>query len=190
MRIRSHEPNDLPQVQALVALHLSAVVPGWALSAAAIARHLERDDAQPITGLWVEERATVCALEGYRVLALAHLLRSGDRPEVNAHYRGAGSIAWLVARPEAPVSGRGGAGGGPRALRRLGRGPHLRLGHRAARAPLGRADAGPHVADADAAAGAGCFCQRFGWDVLVPETHGWRREPPRAANGTPSGREP
>jgi hypothetical protein len=51
-------------------------------------------------------------------------------------------------------------------------------------------DARPHVADADAAAGAGCFCQRFGWDVLVPETHGWRREPPRAANGTPSGREP
>jgi hypothetical protein len=32
------------------------------------------------------------------------------------------------------------------------------------------------VADANEEAGAGRFYRRFGWDVLVRERHGWRRQ--------------
>jgi GNAT superfamily N-acetyltransferase len=98
--IRSFDVGDLPQLQALVNLHLSAAVPGWALSEVALARHLARDDRQPVTDPWVEERATVCALERYRLLAVAHLLRYARRPEIHESHAGAGSIAWFFARPE------------------------------------------------------------------------------------------
>jgi hypothetical protein len=63
MHVRSFEPTDLPQLQRLVNLHLTAAIPGWALSETALARHLERDDEQPITGPWVDEYVTVCAVE-------------------------------------------------------------------------------------------------------------------------------
>ncbi|MBV9281761.1 MAG: GNAT family N-acetyltransferase [Chloroflexi bacterium] len=100
MRVQPFETTDLPQLRRLVNLHLAAAVPGWALSEAALARHLERDDAQPITDPWVEERITLCAVEGYRVLAAAHLLRYGDGPEIGRAYRGVGEIAWVLAQPE------------------------------------------------------------------------------------------
>jgi GNAT superfamily N-acetyltransferase len=41
-------------------------------------------------------------VEGYRVLAAAHLLRYGDGPEVGATYRGVGEIAWFLAQPDRP----------------------------------------------------------------------------------------
>jgi len=100
MRVQSFENTLLPQLQALVNLHLTTALPGWALSGAAIARHLVRDDHQPITDPWVDERMTLCAVEGDRVLAAVHLLRYADRPEVNGSYQGVGTIAWLLACPD------------------------------------------------------------------------------------------
>ena len=82
MRVQPFERTNLPQLQRLVNLHLAAVVPGWALSEVAVARELERNDAQPITDPWVRDRNPLCAVEGSRVLTAAHLLRHGDDSEV------------------------------------------------------------------------------------------------------------
>ncbi len=100
MQIQPFDGTLLPSLQQLVNLHLTAALPGWALSETAIARHLVRDDHQPLTDPWVDERATLCATARERVLAAAHLLRYGDRPEVGDFYRGVGTIAWVVGRPE------------------------------------------------------------------------------------------
>ncbi len=64
MRVQPFEPAYLPQLLELVNLHLGAVVPGWALSGAFLAEHLERDRTEPLTDPWVEERATLCAVDG------------------------------------------------------------------------------------------------------------------------------
>ena len=100
MRVQPFEPAYLPQLLELVNLHLGAVVPGWALSGTFLAEHLERDRTEPLTDPWVEERATLCAVDGDgRLLASAHLLRYGEGREVAGGYRGAGEINWLVVLP-------------------------------------------------------------------------------------------
>ncbi len=99
MRVQALEHPDLPQLLGLVNGHLAALVPGWALTQEFLAGHLERDLPEPLTDPWVEERATLCAVEGDRVLAAAHLLRYGDGPEVSGSYRGVDEIDWLVALP-------------------------------------------------------------------------------------------
>jgi len=99
MRVQRFERAHLPQLVGLVNLHLAAVVPGWMTTGAFLAETLERNHTEYITDPWVEERATLCALEGHRVLAAAHLLRYGDRPEVSASYGGAGEIDWFLALP-------------------------------------------------------------------------------------------
>lgn len=99
MRVQPFESSHLPQLLDLVNLHLGAVVPGWALSGAFLAEHLERDYTEPLTDPWVEERATLCAVDGNRLLAVAHLLRYGEGGEVGESYRGAGEIDWFVALP-------------------------------------------------------------------------------------------
>jgi GNAT superfamily N-acetyltransferase len=101
VRIQSFERTLLPQLQGLVNLHLGTAIPGWALSEAALARHLEGpDDHQPIIDPWVTERETLCIVEVSRLLAAAHLLHyAADRPDVSESYRGAGAIAWFLARP-------------------------------------------------------------------------------------------
>jgi hypothetical protein len=80
VRARTLEASDLPHLRSLVNLHTCAVVPGWALSELALARHLEADESQPITGPWVELRTTLCVIESYRVLVAVHLLRYANRP--------------------------------------------------------------------------------------------------------------
>ncbi len=99
MRVQPYELSYLPQLLELVNLHIAAVVPGWALSGAFLTEHLERDYTEPVTDPWVEERTTLCAVDGGRVLAAAHLLRYGTGQEVSDHYRGAGEIDWFVALP-------------------------------------------------------------------------------------------
>ncbi len=99
MRVQPFERSPLPQLLGLVNLHLGAVVPGWALSGAFLAEHLERDHTEPLTDPWVEERTTLCAVEGGVFLAAAHLLRYGEGREVGGSYRGAGEIDWFVALP-------------------------------------------------------------------------------------------
>lgn len=94
-------PAHLPQVQQLINLHLSALLPGWALPEDFIASHLQRNPGQDILDPWVHERMTLCALSRQRVVAAAHLLRYGSGPEVGNYYRNVGDIAWFLAWPDA-----------------------------------------------------------------------------------------
>ena len=94
------QPEHLPQLQALVNAHLSALAPGWALPESFIASRLERNPGEYVVDPWVVARATLCAIERQRVVAVAHLLRYGDGPEVNAPCRNIGELAWLLAWPQ------------------------------------------------------------------------------------------
>jgi len=100
VRVRPYEHTHLPALLDLVNLHLTAVVPGWALPEAFLAEHLTRNTGEFVTDPWVVERATLCALEGHRMLAAAHLLRYGAGSEVGEHLRDVGEIAWLVFLPD------------------------------------------------------------------------------------------
>lgn len=60
------------------------------------ARHLGGYDTEPITDPWVRERVTLCATESDGMLAVVHLLRYGNDPEVGPAYRGVGEISWLT----------------------------------------------------------------------------------------------
>src|SRR5262249_37873957 len=153
-RIEPFAVADLPQLLQLVNLHLNAAIPGWALSEIALSRHPERDDTQPITDPWVAERTTLCALEGYRVLAAAHLLRYGPEPEVGEAYRGTAEIGWFLARPDRSDAAAAVLTGADDQCRRWrivdprGWGPGLPAG------PLwGVPDVWPHVANALRTAG-------------------------------------
>ena len=99
MRVQPFERVHLPQLLKLVNLHLAAVVPGWAITEEFLAETLERNHTEYITDPWVEERATLCAAEGHRVLAAAHLLRYGTGPEVSDSYKGTGEIDWFLSLP-------------------------------------------------------------------------------------------
>ncbi len=100
MRVRSYEQTYLPALLDLVNLHLSAVVPGWALPEGFLSEHLERNAGEFITDPWVAQRTTLCAMEGHRMLAAAHLLRYGAGPEVGEHLRDVGEIDWFVFLPD------------------------------------------------------------------------------------------
>lgn len=100
MRILPFEPRYLLALQRLVNVHLSAAVPGWTLSAEYLAQHLQYDDTEGITEPWVTERSTLVAVDRGQLLAVGCLLRYGDGAEVSDSYRGAGTISWLVARPD------------------------------------------------------------------------------------------
>jgi hypothetical protein len=76
-RIVSFDPAHLPALRDLVNAHLTLLVPGWALTNDFIASHLWRNPGQAITDPWVSERLTLCALDGDRLVAAAHLLRYG-----------------------------------------------------------------------------------------------------------------
>ncbi len=91
----------LPQVQVLINMHLSTMVPGWVLPEAFIASRLHRNPGQGILDPWVHERTTLCALLKQRVVAAAHLLRYGTGPEVSRWYHNVGDIAWFLAWPDA-----------------------------------------------------------------------------------------
>lgn len=154
MRVLPYEQTHLPALLDLVNLHLTAVVPGWALSEAFLAEHLERNVGEHITDPWVAERTTLCVLEGHGMLAAAHLLRYEDHPGVGEDLRGVGEISWMVFMP-----GRQDAADGvlSNARERLA---GWRVGRRQAygaglpKMPLlGVPDVWPHVASALAAAG-------------------------------------
>jgi GNAT superfamily N-acetyltransferase len=99
-QIVPYDPAQLPQLQGLINAHLTLLVPGWGLSQEFIAGHLERNPGQAITDPWVAERATLCALEGRRLVAAAHLLRYGSGPHVGPALAGTGEIAWFLVWPD------------------------------------------------------------------------------------------
>jgi GNAT superfamily N-acetyltransferase len=101
IHIEPFQPLHLPQVQALVNAHLSAMVPGWALPEAYIASKLQRDPGEYVVDPWIIGRTTLCAIQRQRVVGAAHLLRYGSGPEVSLYYQGSGEIDWFVAWPDA-----------------------------------------------------------------------------------------
>ena len=98
--IEPHRPFHLPQLHQLVNCHLSGVVPGWGLPASVIARSLRLRRGTALDP-WVVEQATLCAVDGRRLIGAVHLLRYGGGAEVGEGYRGAAEIAWLLFWPEA-----------------------------------------------------------------------------------------
>jgi GNAT superfamily N-acetyltransferase len=99
VHVRPFDQAYLPQLVELVNVHLAAVVPGWATTRSFLAETLEKNHTEYVTDPWVAERATLCATEGHRVLAAAHLLRYGTGPEINDSYRGTGEIDWFLSLP-------------------------------------------------------------------------------------------
>ena len=79
MRVRPVERAHLPQLLELVNVHLAAVVRGWTITYSCLAETLEQDHTECVTDPWVEERATLCTVEGHRVLVV-HLLCYGTGP--------------------------------------------------------------------------------------------------------------
>ncbi len=95
-----YEHDHLPQVCELVNLHLSSAVPGWALPAEVIEAAMQRNPGEYVIDPWVAERKTICAVEGKRVVGIAHLLHYGSGDDVGVHYKGAGDISWFLVWPE------------------------------------------------------------------------------------------
>jgi GNAT superfamily N-acetyltransferase len=102
--IEQYHPEHLPQLQALINVHMGALVPGWALPEATLADRLQRNPGEYVVDPWVAARVTLCAVERQRVVAAAHLLRYGSGVEVGANYQNVGELAWLVAWPEASAA--------------------------------------------------------------------------------------
>ena len=97
--VRPFHRADRDQLTALVNAHVCTVVPGWAVSTAALLAQIERDPAQHVTDPWVAARATLVAEVDHRLVAAAHLRRYRDDADVGPDWRGAGEIAWLVCWP-------------------------------------------------------------------------------------------
>jgi hypothetical protein len=67
--------KHLLNMQGLINRHLEAVIPGWGLPAQVILRSLKRNHHETLIDPWVIERKTLCAMEGGKFMAAAHLLR-------------------------------------------------------------------------------------------------------------------
>lgn len=106
VQIRPFRRNDRDQLTDLVNAHAAAVVPGMGTSVAALLASLDSDPGEPITDLWVGERATLVAEQQHRVVAAAHLLRYLDDESASKSFQGLGEIEWLVFWPEAPSGNR------------------------------------------------------------------------------------
>jgi GNAT superfamily N-acetyltransferase len=101
--VRPFHRRDREQLTSLINAHAAAVVPGIGVSVAAVLSDLERQPDEFITDPWVNERVTLVAEQGNRVVAAAHLLRFFADERAGEGVRGAGEIHWLVFWPEAPA---------------------------------------------------------------------------------------
>ncbi len=102
IEVRPFRRSDRDQLTVLVNAHAAAVVPGLAVSVAALLSRLERQPGESIVDPWVSERLTLVAQQHERVAAAAHLLRYAADERVSPQYRNAGQIGWLVFWPEGP----------------------------------------------------------------------------------------
>ena len=105
MEIRAFHRGDRDQLTELVNAHLSAVVPGWAVSVSALLAQLEREPAEYVVDPWVVDRAALVGIRRDRVVAGAYLKRYSSDARVSAECAGAGEIAWLVCWPHAIDAG-------------------------------------------------------------------------------------
>jgi GNAT superfamily N-acetyltransferase len=99
--VRAFEEEDIQGLAVLINLHVSLLVPTWGLPSSFIRSHLELNPEQPVIDPWVFERATLCAFEGEKLVAAAHLLRYGTDDKVIERYFNSGDVAWFFFYPEA-----------------------------------------------------------------------------------------
>ncbi|WP_037178565.1 hypothetical protein [Rhodococcus sp. UNC363MFTsu5.1] len=98
--IRPFRRSDRHQVTDLVNAHISAVVPGWAVSTATLLAQLEADPGQYVTDPWVQTRETLVVVVDSRVVGAAHLRCYRSSPDVGPDYRDSGEVAWMVCWPD------------------------------------------------------------------------------------------
>lgn len=155
MRVQPFERTDLHWLLELVNVHLSAVIPGWALTETFLAEYMEHNYCEYVTDPWVEERVTLCAVEGHRVLAVVHLMRYGTGPEVSDSYRGAGEINWFLFLPGRDDAATGVLSAARERLAAWEVGREYGWGGGVPAGPpmLGIPDAWPHIAEVLEAAG-------------------------------------
>lgn len=103
IEVRPFRRSDRQQLTALVNAHVAAVVPGVSLSVTSVVSNLERDPGELAVDPWVEQRMTLVAEQRQRVVAAAHVLRYGADEDVEAMYRAAGEIRWLLCWPAVPT---------------------------------------------------------------------------------------
>jgi GNAT superfamily N-acetyltransferase len=151
--VRPFRRPDREQLTALVNGHVCTVVPGWAVSTAALLAQIERDPAQYVTDPWVDARVTLVAEARGRLVAAAHLRRYRDEPDVGPAYRAAGEIAWLVCWPAHEDAGAHLAASCVELLEAWGARRHYADGDLPTPATYGIPDAWPHVARLLAGAG-------------------------------------
>lgn len=99
MQIETYHPDHLLQLRELINSHIGAMAPGWSLTEAAIASHLQRNPHEPLIDPWVIKRRTLIVMHKEGLIAAAHLLRYGSGQEVSGDYHDTGEIAWLVFNP-------------------------------------------------------------------------------------------
>ncbi len=105
IEVRPFERRDGEQLTGLVNRHVSAVLPGVAVSVNAVMGHLEREPSEGIVDPWVIARRTLVCVARDAIVAGAHLLRYGAQEPVGDSYRDVGEIRWLVCDPDEPLAG-------------------------------------------------------------------------------------
>ena len=104
--VREFRRSDREQLTSLVNLHVSAVIPGIALSTNVVLSQLEREPGEQIVDPWVEERHCLVVIENDAVVGAALIHRFGDDERVREGYRSAAEIRWLVVHPTAGTAGK------------------------------------------------------------------------------------
>jgi GNAT superfamily N-acetyltransferase len=100
-KVRPFRREDRDQLTDLVNAHAAVVLPGVSVSVNTVLSRLQRQPDEFVTDPWVAERVTLVAEQRQSIAAAAHLLRYRAAAEVDASYRDAGVIEWLVCRPQA-----------------------------------------------------------------------------------------
>jgi GNAT superfamily N-acetyltransferase len=143
--VRPFRRADRDQLNALVNAHITAVIPGWAVSTAVLLAQIERDPGQYVTDPWVDDRATLVAEVAGRLVAAAHLRRYRADADVGPDWRGAGEIAWLVCWPAHEAAGDAVAAACVRSLAAWGVARRFADGDLPTPATYGIPDAWPHI---------------------------------------------
>lgn len=97
--IREFRRSDRDHVADLVNAHISAVVPGAAVSVNAVLSQLEREPGDYVVDPWVDERRVLVVERADRVIGAALVHRFATSPHVPGDRRGAAEIRWLVYLP-------------------------------------------------------------------------------------------
>ncbi len=98
--VRLFARRDREQLVRLASAHAAAAIPGASIPSSVLLDQLERPVGEPIIGSWVQEQATLVAIEADQVVAATHLRRYVDDDLASSAYRNAGEVVWLLCWPQ------------------------------------------------------------------------------------------